>query len=210
MLPKYFFEARLCVLTIVGSVAKSPETAVQRLKRRISERLDIDRDRPRQYRKSQRGLAAAIGVSEQTLSELLSGPASSRGLLAHLDKIGAYFGVPPSLLVHRNDTALMEVQQEEYRLLTHWRAFPVDVQEQVMALFDYFAGLLPEEKEQRRWWTKIARIKSANDRARAERTIDEILRAQRTQRASDADPVARESFDATASAIRTRPHRRLR
>lgn len=194
----------------MGSVAKSTETAVQRLKRRISERLDIDRDRPRQYRKSQRGLAAAIGVSEQTLSEMLSGPASSRGLLAHLDKIGTYFGVPPSLLVHRNDTALMEVQQNEYRLLTHWRTFPPDVQERMMAMFDYFAGLLPEEKEQRRWWVKFSRIKKPSDRLYIEQAIDDVLRAQSIERGGDAPPAGKASDDATASAIRTRPNRRLR
>jgi transcriptional regulator with XRE-family HTH domain len=158
---------------------KQPENAVERLKRRISERIDAEKDRPQGYRKTQQGLADAIGISKQTLSELLGGPQATRGLLAHLDKIAKYFGVPPSLLVHRNDTALMELQTIEYRLLQHWRSFPIDVQDRVIELFDYFAGLLPEEKEERRIWQRWRRL-SAPAREKMEQILQDALKAEQT------------------------------
>lgn len=151
--------------------------AVQRLRLRISERLDADKDKPQGFRRTQRGLAKRIGISEPTLSELLSGPQATRGLLAHLDKIADYFGVPPSLLIHRNDTALMEIAPEEYRVIKHWREFPRDVQEQIAAMFDYFAGILPEEKEERRIWQRWRRL-SPPARARLESILEDAVKAE--------------------------------
>lgn len=192
-------------------VAKKPaDTAVDRLKRRIADRIDAEKDRPRGMRRTQTGLADHLGITKATLNEALNGPSAQRGLLKHLDRIGDYFGVPPSLLVHKNDTAVMEVQQEEYRLLAHWRRFPPSVQERLMEMFDYFAGLLPEEQEGRRWWSKIQRIRKPSDRRDIEQAIDDVLSAQRTTQDDDATRVGEASSDATASAIRTRPNRRLR
>lgn len=186
------------------------ETAVDRLKRRIADRIDAEKDRPRGMKRTQMGLAEHLGITKATLNEALNGPSAQRGLLKHLDGIGSYFGVPPSILVHRNDTALVEVQQEEYRLLAHWRRFPPSVQERLMEMFDYFAGLLPEEQEGRRWWSKIQRIRKPSDRLDIEQAIDDVLNAQRTGQDDSATIAGKASSDATASAIRTRPDRRLR
>lgn len=166
---------------------KSAETAVDRLKRRVAERIDADRDRPPGYRKTQADLAAAIGIAKGTLNELLNGASSTRGLLAYLDRIADYFGVPPSLLVHRNDTALMEIHPSEHRLLTHWRTFPPDVQETVMSMFDYFSGLLPEEKEERRIWQKWRRL-SPKDREHMERQLTELTRLSRRSAGTNTAP----------------------
>lgn len=179
-------------------MAKHTENASQRLLRRISDRLDADRDKPRGYRRSQSGLAAKLGISKGALSDLLHGPATSRGLMAHLDKIAEYFGVPPSLLVHKNDTALMELEQGEYRILLHWRNFPVDVQEQIASMFDYFAGLLPEEKEERRIWQRWRRLSPPN-RARLEAMLEDTLKAEQlAKRATRAAPAA---ADRTAESL---------
>lgn len=170
-------------------MAKPSENAAERLIRRISDRLDADRDKPRTHRRTQRGLAERLNISEGALSEMLSGPARTRGLMAHLDKIAEYFGVPPSLLVHRNDTALMEMTTEEYRVITHWRSFPVDVQEQMASMFDYFAGILPEEKEERRIWQRWRRLSPAN-RARMEAMLADTLKAEQLAKRARGGAVA--------------------
>lgn len=186
-------------------VQKLQENAVARLKRRIADRLDADRDRPKGYKRTQQGLAERIGIHKATLNELLNGPTSNRGLLAHLDKIADYFGVPPSLLIHKNDTALMELRPEEYRLVTHWRNFPIDVQEQIALMFDYFAGLLPEEKEERRIWQRWRRLSPPN-RARLEAMLEDTLKAEQlAKRATRAAPAAADrSAESPALAQRRR------
>lgn len=189
---------------------KAPENAVARLKRRITDRIDADKERPREFRRTQVGLAEKIGITKQTLNELLNGPSSKRGLLAHLDAIAEYFGVPPSLMIHKNDTAMMELEPEEYRVLAHWRRFPPSVKDRLMEMFDYFAGLRPEEREARRWWQQIQQIRRPKDRLAIQQAIDEALSAQRSRQDEGEMPAARESFDATESAIKTRPNRRIR
>jgi hypothetical protein len=162
-------------------VAKSPlrETAAERLQRRIRERLDAEKLTAIQFRRTQRGLSKRLQIGDSAISELLTQPASTRGLLRYLDTIADYLGVPPSLLIHRNDTKMIEVGPGEYRLLTHWRNFPADIQQQIMVLFDYFGGLLPEERAQRLWWSKMRRL-SAADRRLVEQTIDASLRHGKT------------------------------
>lgn len=180
---------------------KSQRNAVDRLKDRIAARIDEDRDRPKGFRRTQTELAKKIGISKPTLNELLNGPSSTRGLLAHLDKIADYFGVPPSILIHRNDTALIELQQGEYRLITHWRNLPADVQETIMAMFDYFAGLLPEEREARRIW-RMWRVLGRQDQAR----LDEMLReAYRLRRTGAAKTTLDSGAHASAPATETPP-----
>lgn len=183
--------------------AKPKENAVARLKARISARLDADKDKPRNYRKTQAGLAAALKISKGSLNEALNGNASKRGLLFHLDGIAAYFGVPPSLLVHANDTSLIELQQGEWRLVQHWRRLPPEAQESVLLLFDYFAGLLPEEKEQRRLyqlWRRLTRLEQEN----FEKTLRDQLRGRPSRRGQDTGSAAPESSDGTPGATGTR------
>lgn len=191
-------------------VRKAQDNAVIRLKRRIADRLEADKDRPRGFRRTQIGLAEEIGITKQTLNELLNGPSSQRGLLAHLDKIAKYFGVPPSLLIHKNDTAMMEVEPEEYRLLAHWRRFPTSVKDRLMEMFDYFAGLLPEEREARRWWHKIQQVRNPSELSAIEQGIDDVLHAQRTRPDESAMPAARGSSAATTATMHTRADQRAR
>lgn len=182
-------------------VAKQ-ENAAQRLLRRIGERLDADRDKPRAYRKTQRGLAKALGVADSSLSELLDST-SKRGALAHLDKIAEYFNVPPSLLVHGNDTDLMELKPNEYRLIEHYREFPPDVQETISAMFDYFSDLLPEEKAQRSIWTRW-RFLSPKGQARMNRLLEAAYReALAEKRATRDRAAAQEKLPETAESAGT-------
>lgn len=197
-------QAAPCYVTELPVATKRAENAVDRLKKRIAHRLDEEKDRPKGYRKTQQELAKKLGIEKSTFNELLNGPSSTRGLLAHLDIIADYFGVPPSLLVHRNDTAIIEIFQDEYRLLTHWRALPVDVQEQVMAMFDYFAGLLPEEKAQRRFWQMYRRL-DGRDRQTIENQMRDTLLARRLERKSRSAPAAQPSADETAAPTPARP-----
>lgn len=193
-------------------MAKRPQpqpTAVDRLRDRINARIDADRHRPRDYRYSQRALADFIGVSKSTLNEMLNGGKARQGALARLDKIADYFGIPPSLLIHRNDTAMMEVAPQEYRLLSHWRRMPASVKERVLEMFDYFAGLDPEEQEARQLWHRFQAIRNSQVRRDIEQTIEDALRAQRAGLIEDETPAGPETFDATASAIRTRNERRV-
>jgi transcriptional regulator with XRE-family HTH domain len=183
----------------------------ERVRLRTKELFDRERQRPKAYqRRTQRGLAAKLGIEPGTLSNALNGRDSHAIRLKHVDVIADYFGIPAATLVTQVGNALQEVTPAEGRLLAHWRDFPLDIQERVMAMFDYFAGLLPEEKEQRRWWIKISRIRKPTDRLYIEQAIDDVLRAQRIERGGDAPPAGKASFDARASAIRTRPDRRVR
>ena len=185
------------VVDVDGLTAqKIKGNAVDRLKRRIEARIDADKDKPRALRKSQQGLAKEIGIKKSTLSELISGASSQRGLLAHLDKIAHYFGVPPSLLVHANDTSLIELERNEWRVLQHWRTFPDNVQESILELFDYFAGLLPEEKEHRRILTKWAKL-TADERAHLEQVLNDVWRERRFRRARGSGGAGPPSSDET-------------
>lgn len=157
-------------MVFVGKTGGSaPENAAQRVLRRISDHLDKHKDRPRGYRKDQRGLAKHLGMAESSLSELLDG-AAKRGLLVRLDKIAEYLNVPPSMLVHRNDTNRMELREEEHRLVVLFRDLPADLQDHVLDVFGYFAGLLPEEQLDRERLKKWRRL-SPKNRDRVDRVL---------------------------------------
>jgi transcriptional regulator with XRE-family HTH domain len=198
------------VVTTLANVARNKDLP-ERVRLRTKELFDRERHKPRAYQcRTQAGLAKSLGIKPGTLSNALNGRDSHAIRLKHVDVIAEYFGVPPALLVTQPGNSLHELTPEESRLLTHWRDFPLDIQERVMSMFDYFAGLLPEEKEQRRWWVKVSRIRKPSDRRYIEQAIDDVLRAQRIERGGDAPPAGKGSFDATESAIRTRPDRRIR
>jgi transcriptional regulator with XRE-family HTH domain len=183
----------------------------ERVRLRTKELFDRERNKPRVYqRRTQASLAKLLGIEPGTLSNALNGRDKHAIRLKHVDIIAEYFGVQPAALVQRSGNNLVELAPVEVRLLTHWRDFPTDIQTQIMTMFDYFAGLLPEEKEQRRWWIKVSRLRKPSDRRRVEQMIDDLLHEQRIARIDGAARVELASSDATASAIRTRPNRRIR
>lgn len=171
------------------------KNAVDRLKDRIADRIDADRDKPRGVRYSQVDLAKRLGIKRSTLNELINGPSSQRGLLKHLDTIADYFSVPPSLLIHRNDSAVMELTREEYRVVAHWRTLPPEVRESAMGVLDYLSGLLPEEREERSIWLRWRRL-GAKSRLHMEKTLSDALAAERHTR--QATRAARDAPDRTA------------
>jgi transcriptional regulator with XRE-family HTH domain len=182
---------------------------VTRLKARISAALDATRDRPLPLRKTQVGLADACNITKQTLNEQLNGPNAQRGLLVHLDQIAEYLETTPTALVQQGDTALVELAGDEQRLIKHWRHLSLTTRIAVMDLLAYFDGLLPEEREERRWWQEIRRIKNPRDLNYLRDTIaDLIRRQQRTGRNGVGAPSGMPSGPARAPATHPRrPHR---
>lgn len=179
-------------------------TAVDRLKEQIAERIDADRARPREFRFSQRRLADHIGITKQTLNELLNGPSSRRGLLTHLDKIADYFGVTPTTLVQAGVLALHELTIEERRLVEHWRTLPFTVRDSAMGVMDYLSGLLPEEREERSIWQRWRQLGS-RDRARLDRMLtDAATIARRSRLAATKSAVAQDHNVETETPTRTR------
>ena len=164
--------------------------AVERLKDRIKDRIDADKHRPAGLRWTFVGLANHIGITKGSLSDMLNGKNAQQGALARLDRIADYFGQTPTALIQRHDTAVIEVQPNEFRLLAYWRRFPTSVQARIMEMFDYFAGLPPEEQEARRLWHRFQLIRNPKARAAIDQAIDDALRGQRYGPAPDSVPAA--------------------
>jgi len=172
--------------------AKSRDSAVDRLKRRIAAKIDSDRDRPRDVRLSQKGLADRLGVTKGTLSEMLSGPSAQRGLLAHLDNISDYLGLPVAELVAPYNSRLAELRPEEQRLLAVWRSWPSDVRSRLLSVLEFFGELSPDQIEQRNWLHDLRRINDGQ-RAALRKTLDVMLKeraASRRGRSAPPDPRA--------------------
>jgi hypothetical protein len=164
--------------------------AAQRLADNVQALLDAQHDVPRPLRKTQRGLATALKLDPATVNQALARRAGQAFRLVQLDAIADYFGVTPASLIRWPTSALWELAPEEARLVRHWRTWAADVQQQVMGLLDFFAGLLPEEKEDRRLFQKWRRL-NPQDRAYAERTIDDLLRAAARDRIAARDTAGR-------------------
>lgn len=177
---------------------RGTRTAVERVQARIRERLGSS-TRPR---KTQAELAQRLKISEPSLTELLNGKASRRGLLHHLDAIADYLGVPPSTLVVRSPAAIAELQAGEGRLLAHYRALPREIQGEILSVFEHFATLLPEEREARYWWSRIRRLKRSEDRAMLDRTLDDMLHGRHTDPANTDGTAAPGSTAATTQSTR--------
>lgn len=194
--------ARARVVATGAHVAqkKPHDTAVDRLKLRMMARFEAEKDKPRDLRRSQSDLAEKLGISRSTLNEALSGDSARRGLLHHLDTIADYFNVTPSLLVHRNDTNLIELRGDEYRFVSHLRQMPPAVREQLLLLLDFFAGLLPEEREHRRIWMQLRALRPER-RAVVLKTLDDQMADQRrTRQGKDTGPAAQGSAEQTPRA----------
>lgn len=145
---------------------------------RIQDRIDADRHRPGGLRRTQAGLAEYIGVTKATLNEWLNGESATRGALPRLDKIAEYFDIPPTVLIAKQDNVLLEIQPSEFRLLAFWRRFPLSVQTRILEMFDFFAGLPPEEQEGLRLWHRFQLIRNSDVRKAIDKSIDDALREQ--------------------------------
>lgn len=176
--------------------------ATARVRQRVLDLLDASRESPRGLRKTQSGIATALGLNKATISQILKGKSDFR--MAHLDALADYFGVPPSTLFRLESSRLIELTPAEIRLVRHWRTWPAEIQALILPLYDYFAGTFPEEKEMRRWWLKVQRVRRPSDRDYIERTLDDVLRAQSTERGAGAGTAAPRPSAATtpANAVR--------
>jgi hypothetical protein len=178
------------------------KTADDRVRERIRLRLQELRRHHPFGGKNQEGLAKILEVKPSSISEMLKLKATrkERGLLTHLDDIAKYLDVPPSFFVVKNEKAVVELQDEEPQLIAHWRRLPKGIQRQVMDVLTFVAGLLPEEREQRRWWVKIRRIADPARRAEIEQLIDDILQKQRPATWTRNGSAAQDSSPAKAPA----------
>lgn len=157
---------------------RQKQTPVVRLKRRIAHRLDEDRDKPLALRRTQKGLADALGVSKGTLHEMLNGKASGQGALARLDLIAEYLDMSPAELIQRDSSALMELSVAEQRFLRQWRNWPREVRASVLRLIDYFAALLPEEQEAREYGLLFRQLREPKLRTQMLGALRDAVRTQ--------------------------------
>lgn len=182
---------------------KSP---VDRVKARILERFNETDHRPASQRKTQAGLAKfltkkyRIPVSRNAINELLHGESTSRGLLAYLDGIAEYLERTTSDLVRRSDTFMLELRKNEYKALAYWRSLDEDVQDYVLAALERVGRLSTEEREARRWWSKLRQVRDSSDLQDIERTVEDVLRKQRQKRAGNSEPAVLGPVPTTAHA----------
>jgi len=187
------------------------KNAAERLTERIQGLLERERlqKRPKGLRKTQVGLSKAIGVQPPTVSQTLAGRHDAAFRLVQLDNIADYFGVTPASLIQYDTSAMMELTPAEKRWLQHWREWPPDVQRQVLELLEFFAtAILPEERQERVWWTRMRRL-SPDDRSSLARYLDALLEKQASARRQargeiDAGQVASDKLEAPPTRKRKR------
>lgn len=166
-----------------------PRTAHERIQARLRKLIDQEREKPANLRKNQVRLAEELRVAKSTINEMLES-APQQGLLYHLDRIATFYRTTPAELVRGDNSPYMELTPLEARIIAHIRQFPTSVQEQILSLYDYFGGLLPEEKQRAEWWLKLRRL-SAERRQAVERTLDAQYAAQiQSQREKGSGPAA--------------------
>lgn len=150
--------------------------AGQRLKRNVRRLLDEQRGRRQMGpRRTQAGLAKALGVKQNAVSTVLNAEDIPHFKLRDLDRIAAYFQLPPAALIAEDGDALWELRPSEMRVLRLWREWPAEIQDAVLGMLSYFAALAPAEKRARRYLAQFRRL-SKSDQEYVERTVDSLLR----------------------------------
>lgn len=125
-------------------MAETPRTRVrQRIKRLLEE-----------HGKTQREFAKWLGHGDQWASNLLRGEFSLS--LDELDRVAAFFTVPPSEIVRASDDP-WELSPTEMRVIRAIRLLPPPVRESYAMLADWTVGALPEE------YDLLIAIRSLND-----------------------------------------------
>lgn len=180
-----------------------PKDAAQRLIDRMRRAFDDDKDRPRDLRRSQSELAERLGITKSTVSQALRRRDNTAFRLIQLDIIADYLGIPPSELIARPDSQLLELRRDEQRLIRQWRQWPSDVRARLLSVFEFFGETIwPEELEKKRWLHDLQRL-PPEKRATLRQTLDALLVATRAGRV----PAQREQPEKTwtfgASAPRT-------
>jgi hypothetical protein len=184
---------------LTGAVV-TEKTAAERVRGRIKARL-------LHMNKDQEWLASALRISAPSVSEMLSPPKRrkrpERGLLHRLDDIAKALDMPPSYFIVKNERAVVELHGDEHKLIAHWRRLPKGVHRQVMDLFTFVAGLLPEEREERELWLMIRRLGSA-DRSGMVQLARDILQKRRTGAGTYTEPAGQASSPATEPATHSK------
>lgn len=140
------------------SVSKRLDTPVERLRRRVALRLDAEKHKPIAFRKTQVTLADHIGVTKQTLNEMLFGKSATQGALARLDLIAEHLETSAVELVQPYDATTMSLNAQEQSVIAFYRSWPEVVRGQVLMLLRYFGELLPEEVHARGLLLELRRV----------------------------------------------------
>lgn len=148
--------------------------AGQRVKRNIRRLLDEQRG-IKGPRRTQSGLARALGNKQNAVSSVLSAADVPHFKLRELDVIAEYFGVTPATLIAQDGNELWELTPSEMRVIRLWREWPPEIQEAVLSILSYFAALSPAETMVRRYLSKFRRLRR-RDQEYVERTVDSLLR----------------------------------
>lgn len=132
------------------------DDAAQRLVDNINAILDREKSKPRQFRKKQKDIAALLGVTPATISQTLKRRDGSTFRLVYLDALADLLGTTPTDLLKRPESTVWELTADEARWVRYYRMWTKDVRATILGLLTYFAGLLPEEREQFRFWSLIS------------------------------------------------------
>ena len=130
--------------------------AAQRLVDNINAILEREKGKPRQFRRKQKDIAELLGVTPATISQTLKRRDGSTFRLVYLDALAELLGTTPTDLVKHPDSTVWELTADEVRWLRYFRLWTKDVRAAVLGLLTHFAGLLPEEREQFRFWALIS------------------------------------------------------
>src|SRR3990167_4299022 len=122
---------------MVYSPAMAQTDALTRVRQRIRRLLEDSSS-------TQRELARWLGHGDQWASNLLAGRQSLS--LGDLDRVAAFFGVPPGEIVRVADEP-WELSPTEMRLVRASRMLPPTVRDHLVTLADYLIGVVPDEIE---------------------------------------------------------------
>lgn len=175
------------------------KSALQRARARIKGRL-LD------LHKKDKDLAEALKVNKASVSAMLNpnpkDPSPERGLLHRLDDIAKFLDVPPSFFFIKREHSVIELHGDEPKLIAHWRRLPKSVQRDVLDMFAFVAGLLPEEREERELWLLVRRLR-ARKRAEMIQLARDLLRKQQTGEETYTETAAPASSPDTAPSTQT-------
>lgn len=113
------------------------KNALARVRLRIRARLE-------ELGMTARELAEACGHKDAWISGILSGYQSLGW--EDFDAVADKLGLAPSELVRYDDAVVRELTPREMRLLRHYQAWPMDMQDRWLAMLDFFAASVPDKE----------------------------------------------------------------
>lgn len=119
---------------LAATMVDTPRTRIRQRIRRLLE----------EHGKTQREFARFLGHGDQWASNLLRGEFTLS--LDELDRVAAFFNVPPGWIVRVSDEP-WELSPTEMRVVRALRMLPPSIRDHLVTLADYLIGTTPEEIE---------------------------------------------------------------